>query len=191
VSKRAVFLDKDGTLVVDMPYSVDPARMELAPGAGRALRALTAAGYRLVVVSNQSGVARGLFREEDLQPVVERLGALLAGEGVALTDFVYCPHHPRGRVARYAHPCSCRKPEPGMIRSAAATHDIDLAGSWLVGDIEAGRRAGCRTVLLDSGNETEWIDGPLRRPDHVAADLEDAARAILSDGDPASLGGKR
>jgi histidinol-phosphate phosphatase family protein len=180
---RAVFLDKDGTLVEDVPYNVDPARVRLSPGAGEGLARLRAAGYRLIIVSNQSGVARGLFPESALAAVEARLGELLAGYGVRPVGFYVCPHHPDGLVAEYAVACECRKPAPGLIRRAAREHAIDLGRSWFVGDIlddvEAGRAAGCRTVLIDNGNETEWILTRDRRPHAVAADLAGAARLIL------------
>ena len=176
----AIFLDKDGTLIEDVPYNVDPARMTLALGAREGCAALHEAGYRLVVVTNQSGVARGLFAEDALAAVETRLRAML---GVPLAGVFHCPHHPDGTVPRYAVDCACRKPLPGLLRHAAIRLDIDLAQSWMIGDIlndvEAGRRAGCRTVLIDNGNETEWVGGALRTPDHKAADLAEAAIAIL------------
>ena len=181
---RAAFVDKDGTLLDDVPYNVDPARMRLAPGAAEGIALLHEAGYDIVVVSNQSGVARGMFPEGALAGVELRLRALLLdAAGVALTDFVYCPHHPAGSVEAYARECSCRKPMPGMIETAARRHRIDLRSSWMIGDIlddvEAGRRAGCRTVLVDAGNETEWRTSTLRRADHVVPDLLAAAHAIV------------
>ena len=180
----AVFLDKDGTLIEDVPYNVDPDLIRLAPGAGVGLPLLHAAGYRLIVISNQSGVARGLFPEAALAGVEARLRALLADLGVPLAGFYYCPHHPEGSVDSYAVACACRKPEPGLILRAAHEHGIDLARSWFVGDIlhdvEAGRRAGCRTVLIDNGNETEWLLSPQRLPHHLAADLAQAAHIILA-----------
>ena len=181
----AVFLDKDGTLVEDVPYNVDPALIRLAPGAGEALRSLDAAGFRLLVVSNQSGVARRLFPEEALSPVAARLSALLAAAGVPLSGFYYCPHHPDADPP-YGGTCECRKPAPGLILRAAAERGIDLARSWFVGDIlddvEAGRRAGCRTVLVDNEHETVWRRTPEREPELVAADLPEAARRILAAG---------
>jgi histidinol-phosphate phosphatase family protein len=181
---RAVFLDKDGTLVDDVPYNVEPGRMRLARGAAEAVRALHEAGYLLVVVSNQSGIARGLFAETALTAVEARLRELLAGAGAPLRGFYYCPHHPAGTAAGYAIACACRKPAPGLLARAAREHRIALPRSWLVGDIlddvEAGRRAGCRTVLLDNGGETEWRRGPGREPDHVARHLGEAARLILA-----------
>ena len=101
---------------------------------------------------------------------------------MSLDGFYYCPHHPDGIVPRYAVACDCRKPEPGLIHPAAREHDLALGESWFIGDIlddvEAGRRAGCRTVLIDNGNETEWKRSPLRRPDLVARDLAEAAQFI-------------
>lgn len=180
----AIFLDKDGTLIEDVPYNVDPGAIALATGAREGLPLLTSLGYRLFVVSNQSGVARGLFRESDLEPVSERLRELALEAGAEIEGFYYCPHLESGTVSAYAARCACRKPEPGLVLRAAAEHRLDLERSWLVGDIlndvEAGRRAGCRTVLLDVGHETEWLDAPLRRPDLVAGDLAVAARLIAS-----------
>jgi D,D-heptose 1,7-bisphosphate phosphatase len=134
-------------------------------------------------VSNQSGVARGYFDEAAIGPVEARLRALLDAAGVPLAGLYYCPHHPEGPVARYATACACRKPAPGLLLHAAREHGVDLARSWMIGDIlhdvEAGRRAGCRTVLLDVGNETEWDVVPSRLPDVVAGNLLDAARLIV------------
>lgn len=183
----AVFLDKDGTLVDDVPYNVDVQRMSLVAGAGTALRALAGAGYRLIVISNQSGVARGYFAEDALQPVEDRLRTMLADEGVTLAGFYYCPHLPDGIVPAYARNCSCRKPQPGLIRAAAAAHGLDLTRSWVVGDIlddvEAGRRAGCTTVLIDNGNETEWALSDERVPHYVVASIVEASAAITAASD--------
>jgi histidinol-phosphate phosphatase family protein len=184
MDRRAVFLDKDGTLIEDVPYNVDPQRIRLTPRAAEGLQALNRAGYRLIVVSNQSGVARGYFAEGALAAVERRLRELLAEASVPLAGFYYCPHHPQGKVAAYAVACDCRKPAPGMLLRAAAEHGLDLRRSWLVGDIlddvAAGRAAGCTTVLLDSGHETEWLLTPARQPHHRAADLAEAAAIITS-----------
>lgn len=181
-TRRAVFLDKDGTLIADVPYNVDPARIRLLPGAAVGLRALHRAGYLLVVVSNQSGVARGFFPEAALTAVEARLRALLADAGVPLAGFYYCPHHPDGVVPGYAVSCLCRKPSHGLVIRAAREHGINRAASWFVGDIlddvEAGHRAGCRAILIDPGGETLWELSPARTPDHVAPDLAAAARII-------------
>jgi D-glycero-D-manno-heptose 1,7-bisphosphate phosphatase len=169
---RAVFIDKDGTLVEDVPYNVDPARVELTPGAEEAVAAFAARGYRVIVVSNQPGIALGKLSVADLHNMETWLRALLPG----LHGFYYCPHAPDAL-------CACRKPAAGLLERAAREQKIDLAESWMIGDIlhdvEAGRRAGCRTVLLDNGNETEWHITPERVPDHVAHDLAEAAALIL------------
>jgi D,D-heptose 1,7-bisphosphate phosphatase len=180
---KAVFLDKDGTLVEDVPYNVDPEKIRLVPEAVESLRALKAAGFKLIVISNQAGVAHGRFKEEALKGVEKRLNELLGEHGVALDGFYFCPHHPDGRVRVYTKTCFCRKPSPGMLFQAARDHGLNLADSWFIGDIlndvEAGRRADCRTILIDNGNETEWDLSPLRRPHYTVKTLAEAAQVIL------------
>lgn len=181
---RAVFLDKDGTLIDDVPHNADPDKIRLSEGAGEALQRMHALGFLLIVVSNQPGIARGLIPEPAMAGVRRRIDELLSPYGVRLDGFHYCPHWPHGRLSRHAFACDCRKPRPGMLLAAADRHDIDLARSWMIGDIlddvEAGRNAGCRTMLIDNGNETEWLLGPKRRPHRLARDLRHAAR-IVSD----------
>jgi D,D-heptose 1,7-bisphosphate phosphatase len=181
--ERAVFLDKDGTLIEDVPYNVEPNLIRLTGGAAAGLRSLQQAGFLLVVVSNQSGVARGYFSEAALIPVEQHLRALLAAEGIPLAGFYYCPHHPHGTVAPYAVECMCRKPAPGLLRRAAAELGIDLARSWMIGDnfsdVESGRHAGCRTILLQAGDALQARDREGHRPHATAVDLELAARIIL------------
>lgn len=176
----AVFVDKDGTLVEDQPYNVDPARMCFTAGALDGLRLLHAQGFRIVVVTNQPGVALGYFDLNALLRLRQALARRLARAGVPLTGFYACPHAP-GTAAEPA--CSCRKPAPGLFHQAARAHGLDLARSWMVGDIlddvEAGQRAGCRSVLLDVGNETVWKSGPWRTPHARAANLHEAARHII------------
>ncbi len=198
----AVFLDKDGTLIEDVPYNVDPERITLMPGVREGLPRLAAAGYRFVVITNQSGVARGLFTVDDLARMHDHLAAELAPHGVRLDGIYFCPHHPDGVVAGLAIRCDCRKPQPGMLLRAARDLGLALADSWFVGDIlddvEAGRRAGCRTVLLDNGHETEWVLTADRLPHHLATDLNEAAEKILAGRDGPSeetmrelLGGRK
>lgn len=179
---RAVFLDKDGTLVDDVPFNADPGKIRLSEGAGDALGAMRSLGFRLIVVSNQPGIARGLVPEAAMADVRGRIDELLAPHGASLDGFYYCPHWPHGRLSRHAFACDCRKPRPGLLLRAAAEHGIDVTRSWMVGDIlddvEAGRRAGCRTLLIDNGNETEWLLDPMRRPHRLARDLRHAARLV-------------
>jgi histidinol-phosphate phosphatase family protein len=182
--KRAVFIDKDGTLIEDVPYNVKPELVRFSAGALEGLHLLHQQGYLLCVVTNQPGVGLGLFDEHALDTLRRHLEAELLRSGVPLAGFYYCAHHPLAAVAAYRRRCDCRKPRPGLLERAAREHGIRLAESWLVGDIlddvEAGRRAGCRTVLLDNGNEMEWKSGPLRTPDGVANDLHAAAQLIVS-----------
>jgi len=184
MSSKAIFLDKDGTLIEDVPYNVDPARILLAPGSREGLRLLHQMGYPLIVITNQSGIARGYFSEAALSVVEQRLRELLAEISVPLGGFYYCPHHPSGVVLDYAIECHCRKPQPGLLKTAARELGICLPQSWFIGDIlndvEAGRAAGCRTILIDNGNETEWELSCQRLPHHIVADLTEAARVIMA-----------
>ncbi|MFW5972954.1 MAG: D-glycero-alpha-D-manno-heptose-1,7-bisphosphate 7-phosphatase [Bacteroidota bacterium] len=183
MAEPAVFIDKDGTLIDNVPYNVEAEHIRLATGASVALRMLRAAGFRLIVVSNQSGVARGYFSEDALQDVKHTLEAVIQQAGGRLDAFYYCPHHPEGNVAGYTRMCNCRKPAAGMLFRAAAEHDIDLQASWMIGDIlhdvQAGRAAGCRTILIDNGNETEWLLSPERTPHFRVADLAEAAETVI------------
>ncbi|MGV3722172.1 MAG: D-glycero-alpha-D-manno-heptose-1,7-bisphosphate 7-phosphatase, partial [Actinomycetota bacterium] len=170
----AVFLDRDGVLIEDTGYPSDPEVISLLPGVGEGLRALATAGWRLVVVSNQSGVARGKFTLARLEAVNERLVALLRAEGVTLDAFYFCPHHAEHGNPPFNIACNHRKPEPGMLRTAADDLDLDLRSCWMIGDretdIAAGRAAGCRTILLGA---------PPTNAEKVALDLSEAAHLIM------------
>jgi D-glycero-D-manno-heptose 1,7-bisphosphate phosphatase len=184
--RPAVFLDKDGTLVENVPYNADPSRVRLVEGAGQALKTLQANGFALVIASNQSGVARGLFDISDLRDVARTIDLALEPFDVSIDAFYCCPHHPDGIDARYATSCSCRKPKPGLLHRAAIELGIDVERSWMVGDIlddvEAGRRAGCRTMLVCTGGEDRWdLTSIYRIPHVVVRDLPHAARAIVED----------
>jgi histidinol-phosphate phosphatase family protein len=177
--RRAVFIDKDGTLIENVPYNVDPGKVELMPGAAPALRDLQQAGYATFVVSNQPGIELGLFDVSQLSIVEKRIRELLEEQEVDLHGFYFCPHGSEQR-------CGCRKPAAGLIMRAAEEHAIALDRSWMIGDIlddiEAGRRAGCRAVLLDHGNETEWRVSAHRVPHAITPNFAAAANFILSHG---------
>ena len=152
--RRAVFLDRDGTLMEDRGYLADPVGVRLLAGAAEALRSLRKSGALLVLVSNQSGIARGLIRHEQHERVHERFRELLAAEGVVLDGCYYCEHGPD-------EGCGCRKPRPGMLHAAAREHGIDLAASIMVGDkasdVAAGRAAGCTTALLGAACDADVV----------------------------------
>jgi histidinol-phosphate phosphatase family protein len=175
-TKKTVFLDKDGTLIVDVPYNADPSLIVLTDHCLTGLKQLQNQGYLLVVVSNQAGVALGYFNDAALIAVEQQLKMLLAGAGITINGFYYCPHSPGDK-------CDCRKPAPGLLTRAAADLNIDLGASWMVGDIlndiEAGNRAGCKSILIDNGNETEWQMNELRRPLAMVRTIDEAASYIL------------
>jgi histidinol-phosphate phosphatase family protein len=183
-----IFLDKDGTLVENVPYNIEPDHVQPARGAMAGLALLARGGYQFVVVSNQSGVARGYFAESALAAVERRIKEIFKAAGAELAGFYYCPHHPEGSVADYAVECECRKPKPGLLLRAAEELDAALERSWMIGDIlddiEAGHLAGCRAALIINGGETLWELTPARKPELVATDMLDAARKILSYGEP-------
>jgi len=178
---RAVFIDKDGMLVEEVPCNVDPSHLRFTSHALEALLMLERAGYALVIVTNEPGLALGHFTRAQFVALQQALVSKLRDEGgVQLTAFHVCPHAPPGSGG---WTCLCRKPAPGLLYQAARRHGLDLTRSWMIGDllddIEAGRRAGTRTVLLDVGNETQWRVSPLRTPHHRCGDLGEAAAFIL------------
>lgn len=179
--RKAVFLDRDATIIEDMEFSVDPAELRPFPEAIEGMRKLQEAGYALVIITNQSGVARGYFDEAALKAVNDRLVAMIKNQGIDIEAIYYCPHYETGAVEEYAIACGCRKPEPGMLLRAAEEYGIDLAASWMVGDrpadVGAGRAAGCRTIRVLTGPAP--VEGD-PEPDAIADDLSQAADIILS-----------
>jgi len=181
--RRAVFLDRDGTLIKNRHFSFRPSDVEFMDGVEEGLRLLHGADYSLIVVTNQSGVARGLFPESAVQEIHARMEELLSREGIPLSGFYYCPHHPDGTVPEYSLVCDCRKPRPGLILRASVEKEIDTSRSWLIGDIMddilAGRRAGCRTVLVNGWYER--LKHPFHpHPHFMAKTFLEAARYIVS-----------
>ena len=183
MSQRAVFLDRDGTLIEHYDYLTDPAQVKLLPNAPRALRRLKDRGFLLVVITNQSAIARGMLTEQKLGDIHARLKSLLAEQGVYLDGIYYCPYHPDAPVARYRRESELRKPAPGMLFAAARELDIDLEQSWIVGDddryIQAGRNAGCRTILIDSHSTSPLVQRGAAQADYRAVNLVEAANCII------------
>lgn len=189
--RRAVFLDRDKTIIGDPGYISRPDLVQLLPGAADAIRRFRAAGYQVLVVTNQSGVARGLVTEDQLKRIHDRLCSLLRDQGAELDAIYYCPYldAPEATVASYRRWSPLRKPEPGMLLKAAADHQLDLAHSWMIGDgvrdVEAGRRAGCRSILLIGGNREDTpapgsnADDPAKgHADFIVPTLKEAADIV-------------
>jgi D-glycero-D-manno-heptose 1,7-bisphosphate phosphatase len=179
--RTAVFLDRDGTIIRDTGYLSDPAAIEILPGAVEALRALNEALIPAIIVTNQSGIARGYFDEAALDAVHARLIALLADSGARIDRIYYCPHLADGAREKYRIACTCRKPEPGMLIRAADDFGLDLERCYLVGDkpidIETIHRVGGKGVLV--GLARDQGDAP--RPDFSADNLLDAVAWIVDD----------
>jgi D-glycero-D-manno-heptose 1,7-bisphosphate phosphatase len=184
MSKRpAAFLDRDGTINVEVEYLSEPEQIVLLPGAAAAIARLNRAGIVVVVVTNQAGVARGYFPESRVAQIHARLDELLEAEGARIDRYYYCPHHPTAGLGAYRVECDCRKPKPGMLLAAAKELDLDLARSVLIGDklldLEAARQAGCEGILVRTGYGAELecrIDaarhGRVRVEDDLAAAID-------------------
>jgi D,D-heptose 1,7-bisphosphate phosphatase len=182
--EKAVFLDKDGTLTEDIPYNIDTGKVRFTAHAIEALCVLKRLGYRIFIVTNQSGIASGYFGEPELRALFQYIADRLQRYGAKVDGFYFCPHaKPQHEEKDGMHfRCGCRKPGPGMLLQAATEHNISLSASWMIGDIlddiEAGRRAGCKTILLNNGNETVWRQGQFRFPHFIVDNLLTAAGII-------------
>ncbi|MGM9571665.1 MAG: D-glycero-alpha-D-manno-heptose-1,7-bisphosphate 7-phosphatase [bacterium] len=176
---KAVFLDRDGTIIEDPGYLSRPEQVRFLPGAIKGLKKMQEAGYLLVIITNQSGIARGYFTEDDLKKVHDYLTEQLARQGIDLAGIYYCPHHPEKGYPPYVKKCRCRKPGSALLERAAEELKINLAASWMIGDkasdILAGKRAGCRTVLIAGQAAADC------QPDWLASDLEAAYLKIKGD----------
>jgi len=182
MANKAVLLDRDDTLIEDPGYINHPSQVRLLDGVAESLVELHAMGYKLVVVSNQSGVARGIVTEQVLGEIHDRLKALLTEKGAYLDAIYYCPYHPEGIIPKYRRESDLRKPNPGMILQAAGEMNLDLSQSWAIGnsdrDIEAGRRAGCKTIMLESIGRDKNLVPSLAKPDYRAVNLKEAVNII-------------
>lgn len=188
MKRPAVFLDRDGTINEEVGYIHDAENLRLIPGAADAIRRLNEAGVLAILTTNQSGPARGYYPESHIHTLHQRLNDLLLEEGALLDDLYYCPHLPDGMEPRYAKACKCRKPETQMVDEAIAKHGIDRARSYVVGDkatdVELGRNAGCKAILLKSGYGARVLAGEYQwqvEPDFVAPTLVEAVDWILAD----------
>lgn len=181
--KRAVFLDRDGTINVEVQYLSRVEEFQFIPGVPCALKRLKDAGFLLVVVTNQSGIGRGYYDEAALHAIHDHMHADLANFGIAIDACYFCPHHPEHATGDYRTDCACRKPLPGMLQQAAMDLDIDLSRSYMVGDkladVEAGLSAGCTSLMVLTGYGSAEAS---RLPEGVQAynDLQGAVDAILA-----------
>ncbi len=179
----AVFMDRDGTINEEVGYLGRVEELVLIPAAAEAIRLVNEEGMKAVVVTNQSGVAKGYFTEEDVRLINGRLAEMLRDEGAVIDRFYYCPHHPAEGRYPYKVACACRKPEPGMLLQAAADLDIDLVRSYLIGDmlkdLDAAHRVGAKGILVRTGYGKNV--GITDEPDYIAEDILDAVRWILND----------
>jgi len=185
---KAVFLDRDGTVNEEVGYLKDLAALRLIPGAGKAIKLLNDAGFTVVLVTNQSGVARGYFPESLVQEANAKLGEMLRSDGARIDAVYYCPHHPTAGNSRYTVDCDCRKPKTGLIDRAVKDLSIAIGHSYLVGDkwsdIELAQRAGVHSLLVMSGYAPD--DPGNKRPEHVldpdfiAHSLKEAAEWIIA-----------
>lgn len=182
--RKAVFLDRDGTIVVHEPYLSSPDQLKLLPNVAQGIRLFRECGYLIIIVTNQSGVARGFFDEERLTLIHQKLITTLEDEGAMIDDLYYCPHHMEGTIDRYKVDCNCRKPKPGMLLDAARQHHIDLTQSLMIGDSEtdmlAGKNAGCECVLIRNNRMDERTTAPMIGTDYIVKDLLEAANYIIS-----------
>lgn len=188
MKRRAVFMDRDGTLSEEVGYVNHPSRFRLFPYAASAIKHLNDSGWLAIVITNQAGVARGYFSEDMIQTIHAAMRQELENSGARLDAVYYCAHHPTVGEPPYRFDCDCRKPKPGLISRAAKEFDIDLEGSWMVGDrygdVELARNAGVNSAFVLSGyGRGEWEHqraGWIEKPDLVAKDLLEAVKAIVS-----------
>jgi len=185
--RPALFLDRDGTLVKEVNYLTRVDELQMLDSSAEALRLAHAAGMATVLITNQSAVARGMLAEADLQVIHRRLSEMIVEQGGILDAVYYCPHHPEASVPEYIASCQCRKPQPGLILKAARELGLNLSESVMVGDtlkdVEAGKRAGCTAVLVETGygaSEAAKIQPGGTLPDTIAPDLLGAVNWFLA-----------
>ncbi|MCJ7630931.1 HAD family hydrolase [Candidatus Bathyarchaeota archaeon] len=189
MGNKCVFLDRDGVICNEVTYMSDPSQFCLLKKVGESLRKLTQRNYKLVVVSNQSGIALGYLTEKDVQKVNDKMVSELTKYCVSFDGIYYCPHHPEGKGI-YRRICNCRKPKPGMLLSAATELNIDLSLSYMIGDkksdIAAGANAGCTTILVLTGYGQEELrlleETNSLKPDYIVNNLGEAVQIILTKG---------
>jgi D-glycero-D-manno-heptose 1,7-bisphosphate phosphatase len=185
--KKAVFLDRDGVITKEPPYyahRID--QLELIPKSAEAIRLLNESGFKVIVISNQSGVARGYYQEKDIEIYNSVMKKVLEEKGAYIDAIYYCPHYSEATIEKYKIDCECRKPKPGMLKRAERDLNLDLKCSFLIGDkmsdIEAGYRAGCKTILVLTGQGNDELKKNLKmkiKPDYISKDLFTTIQIII------------
>lgn len=187
--EKVIFLDRDGTINEEVRYLHRKEDLRFLEGVPEALRRLKHAGYRLIIVTNQAGVARGYYGEDAVRELHVYMNELLAAQGAQIDAFFYCPHHPEAGISGYGIRCDCRKPQTGMFEQAARQFEIDKSASWMIGDkridAEAGKRFGVHTILVGTGygaeeHEKQRCEGSEPPYEYYADTLSDAVGVILS-----------
>ncbi len=182
---KVVFLDRDGTINVEKNYLYKPEEFEFIEGAIEGIKLLNDEGYKVVVVSNQAGVARGYYTEAEVDALHDYINSQLAKENAHIDYFFYCPHHPENGVGKYKIDCDCRKPEIGMFIKSEEHFNVDKSQSWMIGDnqgdIEAGNKYGVRTVLVATGYGTQIYAEQCVRYDYYEANIFDAIKRIIEE----------
>lgn len=192
MKNKAVFLDRDGVIneliyyeelgIVDSPFTAN--QITVYPDVGKAIKKIKKLGYKVIVISNQPGIAKGNFTMDVMEKMSKKIHAELKKQGVALDAEYYCYHHPYGKIKKYRTVCDCRKPKPGMLLTAAKDHDLSLSHSWMIGDgitdIQAGQAAGCKTILVGrlKCDICKIMDNEGVKPDYIAPNLFKAAQII-------------
>ena len=184
VVNKAVFLDRDGVINEDPPhYAHRLDQLHIIPGSAKAIQLLNKHNFHVLVISNQSGVARGYYNENDVKTFNDRMESLLAKDGAHIDAIYYCPHHPDAVVEHYKINCNCRKPKPGMILDAGQKYSLDLGNSFVVGDkwsdIEAGKAAGCKTVMVMTGHGKDETSKKQGSANYIAQDLYEAVEQYI------------
>lgn len=180
--RKAVFLDKDGTIIQNIPYNIDFTKIRITIQAVEGLKLLQKMGYIFIIITNQSGVEKGYFSEQEFIKHIHYIIDMFWQRGIFITSYYYCPHDYKKTSQGYVKPCYCGKPKPGMIIDAAKEFFINLSQSWMIGDIlndiEAGNAAFVKTILINNGNETEWHLNEKRKPHYIVENFYQAAMVI-------------
>jgi D,D-heptose 1,7-bisphosphate phosphatase len=184
-------IDKDGSLIPRIPLKAKHESISIEKGMTEGLKMLRKEHFLLIIISNQPGIALGHYKEGEMVQVQNKILQLLKPHHISINGFYYCPHHPQGTVKDYSVNCFCRKPQPGLILRAAKDFNIDLGKSWMIGDtlevMEAGKRAGCQTMLVNNGHETKWDMNDYSMPDQEVNNFRDAALLIINGMDQISI----